>query len=119
VSGGWFLKLEGIMWIAKGILLGVWLFSFGWLSYLVRLYLIGQKFSAGRGPGMFGIELLLPVSTLSFWLWLVAWLAIGLATARSFPVKPILWTMMAVTELVPAGLLAMILVLMSRLRAVK
>lgn len=107
------------MWIVKGILLGAWLFSFGWLFYLVRLYLLAQKLSAGKGPGMFGIELLLPVSTLSFWLWLVAWLAIGLATARSFPIRPILWITMAVTELVPAGLLAMFLVLMSRLRAVK
>jgi hypothetical protein len=112
--------MEGIMWIAKGILLGVWLFSFGWLFYLVRLYLFAQKLSAGKGPGMFGIGALLPVSSLSFWLWLVAWLAIGLATARSFPVKtPILWVTLAVTELVPAALLAMFLVLMSRLRAAK
>lgn len=102
------------MWIAKGILLGVWLFSFGWLLYLVRLYLLVQKLSAGRGSGsgMFGPELLLPVSSLFFWLWLVAWLAFGLAVARSWPIKPIvLWIPLAVTELVPAALLAMFLFL--------
>jgi hypothetical protein len=111
--------MEGIMWIAKGILLGAWLFSFGWLFYLVRLYLFAQKLSAGRGPGMFGPGLLLPVSSPVFWLWLVAWLAVGLATARSFPIRPILWITILVTELVPVGLLAMILMLMSRLRAAK
>lgn len=108
------------MWIAKGILLGVRLFSFGWLFYFVRLFLLVQKLSAGRGSGsgMFGPELLLPVSSLFFWLWLVAWPAFGLAVARSWPIKPILWIPLAVTEIIPAGLLTLILVLMNRNAAI-
>jgi hypothetical protein len=107
------------MWIAKGIVLSIWLFSFGWLFSLVRLYLIARKLSGGKRPGMFlfGIEALLPISNPSFWLWLVACLALGLIAARNWPGKPILWVSLAVTELVPVGLLVMFLILMSRNRA--
>jgi hypothetical protein len=105
------------MWIAKGTLLGLWLFSFGWLSYIARLYLIAQKLSGESGQGVFGIGILLPVSNLSFWLWLIACLAIGLLIARSWNGRPTVWIALTVTEIIPVGVLAMILMLVNRTRS--
>lgn len=101
------------MWIAKGTLLGIWLFSFGMLGY--------SFWSSHRIPGqsgMFDIRLYaMAFSNPSFWLALVACLAIGLIIARSWPGKPILWIGLAITELVPVGFVVLILVLVAKLKA--
>jgi hypothetical protein len=105
------------MWIAKGTLLGIWLFSFLWLFGIVRMYLLVKKLSGGRGPGLFGTDLLLPhVSSPAFWLWLVACFALGFAIAYSVPVRPVIWISLAVTGLVPVGLMTLILVLALKLK---
>jgi hypothetical protein len=104
-------------WMLKGTILALWLFSFGWLASIARLYLTIKKLTAGRGPGIFGVELLLPISNPSFWLWLVVCFGIGLLVARSWPGRPVVWIGLAVTEIIPIGLLTMVLVLVSRTRA--
>ena len=101
-------------WIARGVVLSIWLFSFGWLFSVVRFFLTARKLSAGQGPGMFGIEVLVPVAHIGFWLWLMVCVGIGFLVARSWPGKPILWIGLAVTEIIPVGLLTMLLVLLSR-----
>lgn len=108
------------MWIAKGTLLGLWLFSFGTIAWL--LYFQGYR----PAPGVsFDIRSLafITVSNPSWWLWLVACLSLGMIAARNWPGRGVagsaVWIGLAITELVPLGLLAGILVLVNRLRAMR
>jgi hypothetical protein len=105
------------VWITKGTLLGVWLFSFGNMTYLALIGYIPK-------PGVsFDVRTLTfeTVQNPSWWLWLVVCLALGLIGARSWPgrgvVGAIVWIGLALTELVPVGVLAIILVMVSKLRA--
>ena len=99
-------------WILKGTLLGIWLFSYGTIAFLWY-----------RSPAASTTDIralsALTISNPSWWLGLVACTAIGLIIARSWPGKPILWIGLAVTELVPVGLLALILVMVAKLKAIK
>src|SRR5262249_31350876 len=102
------------MWILKGTLLGVWLFSFGTMAYLYLA--LFRKLPSGAGMISSNVFTGLTTSSPAWWLALIACLAIGLAITNSWPGKPILWVTLAVTELLPVGLLAMILVLVSKLK---
>jgi hypothetical protein len=101
------------MWIAKGVLLGVWLFSFG---TILSFYFTHR----GTGPGMFGIEALLPISNPSFWLWLIACLSLSMIAARNWPGRGVLgsivWAGLAVTEPFPVAILAFILVVVGKMK---
>jgi hypothetical protein len=67
---------------------------------------------------MFDIRLFGAILSNPFlWLGLVACLAIGLIVARFWPGKPLLWIFLAITELVPLGLSALVLVLVLKLKA--
>ena len=99
------------MWLAKGILVGVWLFSFGTLAFLWNV--LQPEATKAYDPRLLAF---FTVSNPSWWLWLVACLALGIAIAHSLPIRPALWISLAVTELVPVGFLALILVLVSRLK---
>jgi hypothetical protein len=100
------------MWIAKGLLLGLWFITFGSITWFyVAIY---RKLPPG--PGMFSPNLLthLTVSNPVWWLWLVACLSIALIITHAWPGRTILWVGLAVTELVPVGLFAFILVTMNQ-----
>lgn len=100
------------MWIAKGTLLGIWLFSFSTLGYfyfgLVR-----------RVPGPVSIDVrsfaAISVASPTFWLWLVACLCIGLVAARMWRGPLAMWIGLAVTELFPVAVVVMYAVLAGRL----
>jgi hypothetical protein len=77
------------MWIAKGILLGVWLFSFGTIAYL---YVVLFR-RLPPGPGSIDVRTFafLTVSNPAWWLALVACLSIALIITHSWPGRTILW----------------------------
>ncbi len=98
------------MTIAKGLLLGIWLFSFGTVTFLY--FALFRKASGG----MVGVDIIAHLTTHSpvWWVALVSCLALGLFTTRSWSGRPILWVALVVTELFPMGLLAMFLALVAR-----
>ncbi|HXN50441.1 MAG TPA: hypothetical protein VN943_00790 [Candidatus Acidoferrum sp.] len=98
------------MTIAKGLLLGIWLFSFGTITFLY--FAIFRKASGG----MIGGDIIAHLTTHSpvWWVALVACVAFGLFITRSWSGRPILWIALAVTELFPMGLLVMFLTLVAR-----
>ncbi|SRR5713226_4939241 len=104
------------MWIVKGTLLSIWLFLFGTIAYLY--FVLFRKLPPG--PGSIDIRTLavFTVSNPAWWLVLIGCLAFGLAIAYSWPIKPILWIALAVTELFPVGLLTLFLVMVGRLKAI-
>jgi hypothetical protein len=111
------------MWIAKGLLLGVWLFTFGtivWLCVATYRYIAIARTTIPRGhsisiPPDLGFFPRLTVSSPSWWLAFVACLSVALIVTRSWSGRPILWIGLALTELVPIGFLAFSLVQMNKL----
>lgn len=102
-----------MMWMAKGTLLGVWFFTFGTIALFY--------WDSRRIPGSRMIDIraltVMAVSNPTWWLALVACLAIGLIIARSWPGKPILWIALAIMELVPVGFLVLFMALFAKLKA--
>jgi hypothetical protein len=100
-------------WIAKGFLLGLWLSSFGTIAYL---YLAIYR----RLPGPVAVGTTVftayTVQNPLWWAGLVACFVIGFAIAKSWPGKPIFWVALAVTELIPVGLVVMFVMLVARMR---
>jgi len=98
------------MWIVKGTFLGVWLFSFGTIAYL---YLVLFRRASG---GVVAADLIAHFTTQNprWWIALVLCLALGLFVTHSWSGKPVLWIALAVMELIPMGLLALFLTLVSR-----
>ena len=106
------------MWMAKGLLLGIWFFSFGTIAYFI--FFLGFKPTPGTATDLRTVAVF-TVSNPSWWLWLGACLSLGLIAARSWPgrgvVGSIVWIGLAVTELIPVALLTVVLVMASRLKA--
>jgi hypothetical protein len=101
------------MWIAKGLFLGIWLFSFGTLAYLyLALYRHLQPNTA------VGIDIFysLLIRNPFWWIGIIACFAIGLLITRSWSGRPILWIALAVTESVPVGILGMFLMLVHKMK---
>jgi hypothetical protein len=99
------------MWIAKGALLGIWLFSFGTVAFLyLALYRHLQPQTA------VAVDVITHMTThnVLWWIALAACLAIGLLITRSWPGRPALWIALVVMELFPVGLLVMFFTLFSR-----
>jgi len=98
------------MWVVKGTFLGIWLFSFGTITFLY--FAIFRKASGG----MIGSDIIAHLTTRSplWWIAGVACLTLGLFITRSWSGRPILWIALAVTELFPMGLLVMFLTLVAR-----
>lgn len=109
------------MWIAKGFLLGIWVFTFGSIAFLCFTIIANMRKMPPLPPGRSG-EMMPPgmfthltVSNPVWWLALIACLSIALIITHSWPGWTILWIGLAVTELVPVGFLTWILVTMNRL----
>ena len=101
------------MWIAKGTLLALWLFGFGtmaWLYFAVYSHL----------PGNSAVEIrVITALTIRDPLWrgaLVVCLVLGYGVARSWSGPLLLWIALAVTGIIPAGFLALFLVLAYKLK---
>lgn len=94
------------MWIPKGLLLGLWMFSFGTLAYF--WFILYRHLPSGAGSVDVRTLAFLTVSNPSWWLALVASLSIGLIVSRSWRIGPALWVTMAATEL-PRGVVCDVL----------
>lgn len=112
------------MWIARGTLLGVWLFSFGTIVFFYFSFfpkVVGRTSVDIRTLGTISIDIrtlsAITIANPTFWLWLAACVSLGLIAGRSWRGHAALWITLAVTEIIPVGLLAMVLVLVSRVRA--
>lgn len=105
------------MWVAKGLLLGVWLFTFTsivWLGVAIYRYMAVSRATIPPGrsgemtpPGFFTGH---TVQNVDWWLALVVCVCIALIITHSWSGKPILWIGLAVTELVPVGFVTWVVV---------
>ena len=103
------------MWIAKGTLLSLWLFGFGtmaWLYFALYRHL--------RPNSTVDIRLIAALTTQHpfWWAALVVCLVVGFAIARSWSGPLGVWIALAVTGLIPAGCLALFLVLVYKLKQI-
>lgn len=101
------------MWILKGTLLGLWLFGFGTLA---RLYF--GLFRNLPPNSAVDIRLITSYTTQNslWWTALGVCLALGYAIARPWSGPPILWIALLVTGLIPAGFLALFILLLVKLK---
>jgi|ERR1700730_11932826 len=99
------------MWIAKGTLLGIWLFSFGTIAFL---YLALYRHLQPKTAVAVNVITHMTTHNVLWWMALALCLAIGVLITRSWPGKPALWIVLVVTELFPVGLLATFFALVGR-----
>ena len=109
------------MWI-KGIILGMSLFLIGVFVFLVAALRLRGPLFAGPGQAYsVDVRTIEFMTTQNIWFWIagVACLAIGLALAASWPGKfsPVFWSLVALADVVPVGLLTLFCVMLSRMRA--
>jgi hypothetical protein len=111
------------MWVLKGTFIGVTIFAVGALAFmLLSLRSMGPLLA---GPGRhWSIDIrsisLTTVGNPWFWAAFAACLVIGCAIARSWPGKfsPAFWVTLAVIDLIPAGVLSLILFIVFKLKEV-
>ena len=98
------------MWIAKGLFLGVWLFSFSTIAYL---YFTLFRRASG---GIVAADLVTYLTTHNplWWTALATCLAIGLLITRSWSGKTVLWIALAVTELFPIAFVVVFFMLVAK-----
>lgn len=103
------------MWI-KGTFLGLWLFGFGTITYLWL-----ALFRHMPRNSVVDVRLISGATSQNPWWWaaLIACGALGCALVRSWPGKSSLavWILLAVTSVVPAGLIGLYFVLLYKLHA--
>ncbi|SRR6266403_467622 len=103
------------MEIVKSLFLGVWLFSFGTIVYLYLALYRRLPRSTMVEPRVFAAA---TTHNALWWVGLAVCFALGFAILKALPLKPYVWVALAVTELFPAGLLAMFMLLAARNREV-
>ena len=117
------LKRRVSMWVLRGTFLGMSIFGIDAVVFMLAFFRSMGPLLAGPGQQS-SIDIrsisLLTVGNPWFWATFAACLVIGLAIARSWPGKfsPVFWVMLAVIDLVPAGLLSLFLVLVFKLKQV-
>ena len=103
------------MWIAKGTLLGFWLFGFGTMAWLYFALYRNLRPNSAVSISVFSG---LTTANAYWWAALGVCLVLGLAIARSWAGPIGLWITLLVTGLVPAGCFALFLIIMYRLKHV-
>lgn len=101
------------MWILKGTLLGLWLSGF---VTIALFYFAVYRYLA---PNSVVDIRVFPANTIQNPLWwtaLVVCFVLSYAIARSWPLPKILWVGLLVTGLVPAGILALFIVMVVKLK---
>ncbi len=103
------------MWILKGTLLGLWLFGFGSLFYLyLTIFRPLRPHTATSFSLLTGQRIHNPL----WWAALVVCLVLGYAIAHRWSGPPILWIAFLLTGLVPAGYLALVIMIAAKLKHV-
>ena len=102
------------MWMAKGALLSLWLLGFGTIAYL---YLAIFR-RLPPGPGAVGITVFTAYTIQNplWWTALVLCFVLGFAIARTWSGPLGVWVALLVTGLLPAGCLALFLVLVYKMK---
>ena len=101
------------MEIIKSFFLGIWLFSFGTIAYLYLALYRKLPPSTAVSASVFAAH---TTYNLFWWIGLVACFALAFVIVKSWPLRPYLWIALAVTELLPVGLLSLFLVLMFKVK---
>jgi len=103
------------MWALKGTLLGISIFGIG---ATIFMFLAKRSF----GASTVDIRTMSHATIYSTWFWaaFISSIVIGCAIARSWPGRfsPVFWVVLAVIDLVPAGVLSLILLLVFKLKQV-
>jgi|SRR5580700_9118717 hypothetical protein len=103
------------MWMAKGTLLALWLFGFGTMALL---YFSIYRHMPPNSAVDIRVITARTTQNLLWWTGLVVCFVLGYATTRSWSGPIVLWIALLVTGLIPAGLLALFLVLVYKLKQV-
>ncbi len=110
-----------MMWALNGTFLGISIFAVG-AAVFVLLFQWSRGPLLSRSSGTFDIRIIPLVTIYNAWFWaaFAACMVIGWALARSWPGRfsPAFWVVLAVIDLVPAGMLGLFLLLMSKLKEV-
>jgi len=101
------------MWIAKGTLLALWLFGFGTMALLY--FSIYRHLPPNSAVDIRTIAAL-TMQNPFWWAALAVCLTLGYAIARLWSGPLTLWIALLVTGLVPAGSLALFLILVYKLK---
>jgi hypothetical protein len=109
------------MIIVKGTFLGVTIFAVGAFVFLLAFFRSQGPLLARPGQQWaIGLNVISHLTIYNAWFWVAfaASIVIGWAIAASWPGRfsPVFWVVVAVIDLVPAGLLGLFLLLMSRLK---
>jgi hypothetical protein len=103
------------MWALKGTFIGISIFGIG---ATIFMFLAKRSF----GASTVDIRTMSNATIYSTWFWaaFVACVLIGLAIARSRPGKfsPVFWVVLSVIDLVPAGALSLILLMVFKLKEI-
>jgi CHASE2 domain-containing sensor protein len=103
------------MWILKGTLLGLWLFGFGTMFYL---YFAVFRPLTAHSAVAFNLITSQTTQNPLWWVALVVCLVFGYAIAHRWSGPLTLWIALLLTGLVPAGYLALVIMLAARLKHV-
>jgi hypothetical protein len=103
------------MWIAKGTLLALWLLGFATMAWLY--FALYRHLKPNSAVGITVIAALTTRNPL-WWVALVVCLVLGYSIARSWPGPSRLWIALAVTGLIPVGCVALLLVILYKLKHV-
>jgi hypothetical protein len=101
------------MWILKGTLLGLWLSGFGTIAWLY--FAVYRNLRPNTAVGVSVIAAYTTQNPL-WWTALLVCLVLGYAIARSWSGPPIVWIGLLITGLIPAGFLALLIILAVKLR---
>jgi hypothetical protein len=99
------------MWILKGTSLGLWLSAFGTMAWLY--FAVYRNLRPNTAVGITVITAYTTQNPL-WWIALVVCLVLGYAIARSWSVPRNVWIGLLVTGLIPAGFLALFIMLVVR-----
>lgn len=110
------LLLKGVaMWIAKGTLLALWLFGFGTMAYF---YFAIYRLTPPHSSVDIRVITALTTQNPLWWTAFVVCLVLGFVIARSWRGPLGVWIALFVTGLIPAGCLALFLVLVYKLKQI-
>ena len=99
------------MWVAKGALLTFWLVGFGTLVMLYLRVYRGMPSNSAVDARVFGFY---TVYSVAWWVGAVVCLAIAFGLSYRWKGPVGLWVFLAVTDLIPAGILALFLTLVAK-----
>ncbi len=115
---GFFLDTVKDMWALKGTFIGTSIFAVGAAVFML---LSLRSISGGKQMAIDirGVSLA-TIYNPWFWATFAACIVIGCAIARSWPGRfsPVFWVVLAVIDLLPAGMLSLILFLVFKLKEV-